>query len=294
MNQFANLVDQLRPDTLACLQAVCLRCQSIPEIEASAKAGPMEPHLKRLADLGLIVFEDSSWLPTWSGRGVHNWRQQLLWADPTGDTELPEPRPEENGDQVVPGCNEYRPLYCSPGYCWCGRFRNEHASEAPKTAAKMLAFKREDSRRQALLTSSTGRSILELHNQLDADQLVALDIIHKGRADGVSATELGEALRPRLENGGRLLSYVVLDKLLERLVELDLVVADQAGKYWYPSFDGRGVNNWDSQLRSFPAPHPEPRPGENGDAIADRPCDQFRALFNSPGYCWCGHFHTDH
>lgn len=125
MNAFANLVDQLKPDTLACLQAVCLRNHSLSEIEASARTGPMEPHLKRLTDLGLMV-------------------------------------------------------------------------------------------------------------------------------------------------------------------------ADQAGKYWYPSFDGRGVAHWDSQKRSFPAPHPEPRLGENGDFIADQPCDQYRALFNSPGYCWCGHFRTEH
>lgn len=294
MNVFANLVDQLRPDTLACLQAVCLRNHSLTEIEASARAGPMEPHLKRLADLGLVVFEDGSWLPTWSGRGVNNWRQQVLFAESFGDTDLPEPRAEENGDQVVPGCSEYRPLFCSPGYCWCGHLRSEHASEAPKTAAKMLTLKREDNRREALLTSPSGRSVLELHSQLDVDQLAALHVIHKGRADGVSATELGETLRPRLESSGRLLSYVAVHKLLERLAELDLVVADQAGKYWYPSFDGRGVANWDSQLRSFPAPHPEPRPGENGDSIADQPCDQYRALFNSPGYCWCGHFRTEH
>ena len=141
-----------------------------------------------------------------------------------------------DGDQVVPGCSEYRPLYCSPGYCWCGHLRSEHASEAPKTAAKMLALKREDIRRKALLTSPSGRSVLALHSQLDVDQLASLHVIHKGRADGVSATELGEALRPSLESGGRLLSFVVVHKLLERLAELDLVVADHAGKYWYPSF----------------------------------------------------------
>lgn len=215
----------------------------------------MEPHLKRLADLGLVAFEDSSWLPTWSGRGVHNWHQQVLFAESFGDTELPEPQLGENGEQVVPVCSQYRPLYCSPGYCWCGHLRSQHASEAPKTAARLLAFKREDVHREALLTRPSERSIPELHLQLNADQLAVLDILHQGRADGVSATELGELLQPRLKLGGRLLSYVELDKLLERLAELDLVVADQAGKYWYPSFDGAGVVHWNNLL-SFPAPLP--------------------------------------
>ena len=247
MNAFAKILESLHRDTTVCLQAVCLRCQSLSEIEAWARAGPMEPHLKRLADLGLVVFEDSSWLPTWSGRGVHNWRQQVLFAESFGDTDLPEPQPGENGDQVVPVCAQYRSLYCTPGYCWCGHLRSQHASEAPKTAARMLAFKREEDRREALLTRPSGRSIAELHLQLNAAQLTALDILHKS-ADAVSATELGASLRPHLESSGRLLSYVELDKLLERLAELDLVVADQAGKYWYPSVDGAGVVHWHNLL----------------------------------------------
>ncbi len=131
MNVFAKLLEPLHRNTMACLQAVCLRCQSLPEIEAWARAGPMEPHLKRLADLGLVTFEDSSWLPTWSGRGVHNWHQQVLFAESFGDTELPEPQLGENGDQVVPVCAQYRSLYCSPGYCWCGHLRSQHAARRP-------------------------------------------------------------------------------------------------------------------------------------------------------------------
>lgn len=78
MNAFANLVDQLKPDTLACLQAVCLRNHSLSEIEASARTGPMEPHLKRLTDLGLMVADQAGkyWYPSFDGRGVAHWDSQ--------------------------------------------------------------------------------------------------------------------------------------------------------------------------------------------------------------------------
>ena len=297
MNQFAQILQQLHRDTRACLQAVCSgHRDSIAEIEAAAQAGPMQPHLQRLVDVGLVVLQDLSWKPTWSGHGVHNWNQQILWAESTGDTELPELRPGENGDQVVAGCEKYRPLYCTPGYCWCGMIRSDHASEAPETAAHFLAHTRERNRRDALWNRSSGRPILELYGKLFEDQLVALRQVHQKRADGISATELGKALRPRLGQSGQVLSYVdhqVGEKLLERLVELDLVLADEGGTYWYPTFDGAGVANWSDQLLG-PAPRPEPRLGENGDWMAPKPCDQYRAFFNAPGYCWCGHPQSEH
>lgn len=172
MTPFADILEQLDTDAMACLQAVYLgHGGSLAELEAYARVGPLATSLLRLADLGLVALEDGCWMPTWLGRGVHNWRQQVLWADSTDDTDLPAPRPEENGDQVVPGCNVYRPLYSSPGYCWCGLFRSDHASEAPETAAKFLAHKQEEDRRYLLLTRSTGRPVLELHEQLDGDQL---------------------------------------------------------------------------------------------------------------------------
>lgn len=183
MNQFEDQLQKLHPDTLACLQAVCLGHGALPVIEAAARAGPMQPHLQRLADLGLVVLQDGQWTPTWSGRGVYNWRQQVLWAESTGEAQVPGPRTEENGDQLVTDCPEYRPIYSCPGRCWCGHFRSEHASEAPETAAKFLAHKREQNRRQALLNRGSGRSILELYGKLYEDQLAALRIVHRARAE---------------------------------------------------------------------------------------------------------------
>ncbi len=297
MNHFAQLLEQLPRDTRACLQAVYVgRSSNLEEIEEWAKCGPMAAHLQRLLELDLVVSGESLWETTWLGRGVNNWNQQLLWAESAGEAELPQPRPEENGDQVVAGCTEYRPFYSSPGYCWCGLFRSEHASEAPKTAAKFLAHRREEERRAALLSRSTGRSILELHDQLEEDQLAALRLVHDHRGEGLSSTELGKALRPRLEGDGRVLSWVdhqVGDPLLERLAELALVLSDLGGNCWYPTFDGAGVANWSAQL-SHPAPRPEPRSGENGDWMAESPCDQYRAFLPAPGYCWCGHSQRDH
>lgn len=232
---------------------------SLNDIEAAAQAGPMQPHLQRRVDLDLVVLEDGRWVPTWSGRGAYNWRQQVLWAEATDDAEIPAPRSHENGDQLVAGCQEYRPVYSCPGRCWCGHSRRDHASEAPKTAAKFLAHKREQSRREALLSRTSGRSLAELYGKLYEDQLLALQAVHRHSAEGISATEIGKALRPRLEGG--VLDYVNLqvgEKLLERLAQLDLVLADHGGNYWYPTFDGAGVVNWSRQL-IFPGPHPEPR-----------------------------------
>ena len=152
MNSFAALLQNL-PDeaTRACLQAVCLgRGSSLSQLEAAAQAGPLRPHLERLVDLDLVAFQEGQWRPTWSGRGVYNWHQQLSWADAIEDSRIPEPRPEENGDQVVAGCNDYRPFYGCPGYCWCGIIRSQHVSEAPKTAAKLLAHYRKEKRSEEM------------------------------------------------------------------------------------------------------------------------------------------------
>lgn len=123
--------------------------------------------------------------------------------------------------------------------------------------------------------------------------MAALRLVHAHRSEGISTNALAEALRPRLESGGRLLSYVDLEKLLERLVELDLVLADYGGHHWSPTFDGAGVANWANQL-SWPGPHSKPRLGENGDWMAPQPCDEYRALFLEPAGCWCGHARADH
>ena len=282
VNSFAGLLREL-PDELTrtCLLAVCVgNPVSLSDIEGALQASSMQAHLQCLLDLGLVVSRNDRWEPTWSGWGVYYWIHQLHWADAMPHAELPAPRQQENGDQVVLGCNDYRPLYCRPGYCWCGLLRNQHASEAPQTAALYLAHEREKKRKMALENPS-GRSIPEIHQQLDEDLLAALQSMHN-RGDGILVAELKKALTGR-QTG---------EELLRRLAERELVLADHSG-YWYLTFDGVGVGNWSQQLL-HPAPWPEPRFGENGDRIAVRPCAQYRAFLPEPGYCWCGYHQAEH
>lgn len=87
-------------------------------------------HLQKLKNLDLVECINSIWKTTWTGAGVSNWRTQLFFAEQ--GQPVPEPREGENGHQPGPGCNEFRPTFFAPGYCWCCRLRKDHASEAVK------------------------------------------------------------------------------------------------------------------------------------------------------------------
>ena len=154
-NPFRPLLEKLPdPATRECLSVVNnARGLTLREVERKVQAGPMEPHLQHLLSLGLVASDGQHWTVTWVGRGVYHWHQQLSWAEFSPEEAMPEPRAGENGDDLVPGCNQYRPVFASAGRCWCGKTRRDHASEAPKTAAKMLAQEREEIRREALWRS---------------------------------------------------------------------------------------------------------------------------------------------
>lgn len=141
MNRFAPILNQLNEIQRTCLRMVCYsHGQSIQELEQAVQRSPLGPYLCRLESLGLVERDmGQSWQATWLGRGVNHWSQQLRWTEP-GEG-LVEPRPGENGDEVGPPCNEFRHLV-TMGRCWCGRWREDHASEAPKIASEWLAYHR--------------------------------------------------------------------------------------------------------------------------------------------------------
>lgn len=92
-----------------------------------ARHGFVSGCLERLRALGLAESRDEVWRLTWTGTGVANWREQRVWLGllPAG-MQLTEPRHGENGLEIGPPCDEYRPGLFAPGRCWCGRSRREH------------------------------------------------------------------------------------------------------------------------------------------------------------------------
>lgn len=99
--------------------------------EVPAFRSMIEPSLLRLNHLGLLrsleLEGNPLWLRTPQGDLVYNWRIQLDDPNPG-----PEPRPGETGNRRASPtpCDQYRPCYAAPAYCWCGWFRAEHAAEA--------------------------------------------------------------------------------------------------------------------------------------------------------------------
>lgn len=108
----------------------------------------MRPHLQKLLEHGLAFAFQGFWQPSWAGRGVHNWDQQVFWAEAQGEKAPPEPQGFENGDFVIEGCSAYRALFARPGYCWCGRQRAQHADQAPEIAREYLTYLRKNPRFQ--------------------------------------------------------------------------------------------------------------------------------------------------
>lgn len=91
----------------------------------------VEPALHRLGSLGLVHSLELEGHPLWlrapQGDLACNWRTQLSWPEPG-----PEPRPEETGNNraSTAPCDQYRPFYGQPGYCWCGWLGGEHTAQA--------------------------------------------------------------------------------------------------------------------------------------------------------------------
>ena len=130
MNRFVLIHHQLSEDARSCLRAVCCGT-SLREMVATL-GGPITGHLDQLARLGLVESDlAGSWQSTWLGHGVKNWSQQVRWTDPE---DVPaEPREADNGEDTGPPCNDFR-LLITEGRCWCGRWREDHASEAIEVA----------------------------------------------------------------------------------------------------------------------------------------------------------------
>ena len=139
-NRFALVLARL-PDavTQTCLQAVCNGLRGTRAIEEQVQCGNMEPHLVRLVELGLVTDDlVGGWKPTWLGVGVASWNQQVRWASVDPRLILTEPRENENGQDILADCDEFREHRARPGRCWSGKHQADHPSEMVKQAEKLL------------------------------------------------------------------------------------------------------------------------------------------------------------
>ena len=135
-NRFAILLDELTDaNARTCLRTICDGHHRTSDIEKQVGIY-IAPYLHHLTDLGLI-HDDlvGGWTPTWTGDGVNNWHRHTLLAY----THHGEPRENENGQDIIEGCEDFRKFLCCPGYCWCGKHQAAHPSEAIKAAEKLLA-----------------------------------------------------------------------------------------------------------------------------------------------------------
>ena len=138
-NRFAQLLARVTDvKAVSVLQAICSGCRHTRDIEDQVE-GDVRPSLLQLCELGL-VHDDlvGGWKPTWFGHGVHNWAQQVWWSKNDPDLPLTEPRENENGQDIIDGCDDFREKLCTPGCCWCGKPQEAHPSEAIKAAEKFL------------------------------------------------------------------------------------------------------------------------------------------------------------
>lgn len=73
-----------------------------------------------------------------------------------------------------------------------------------------------------------------------------------------------------------------------KLEKRGLIAPDLQG-VWSPTWMGRGVDNWRTQVQLSEDGQaiPEPRKGENG-VHPGPPCSDYRAALFWPGFCWCG------
>lgn len=293
MNRFALLLEKITEDSQRCLRSVCeLPGSELPEISAEAKIGPVEPHLRHLQELGLVEHlpDNEGWIPTWLGQGVRNWAVQLEMCQMYDQADVPEPTDQENGNQIGPPCNDYRPLQFAPGYCWCGRFRTDHAGEVAKKAEQFLAWDGEQKRRQRLWERGSGRKFSAIYQGLREPARAVLQQIHQERAEGISLGQLVERFTGQLK-------YAEIQATVNELEELELVLANENRSYWSPTWDGTGVSNWAAEWalhKQLNHPMPEPRPDENGFDGPKLACDHYRALLREPGFCWCGHSQAEH
>ncbi|MBX3167740.1 MAG: hypothetical protein KF760_10030 [Candidatus Eremiobacteraeota bacterium] len=94
----------------------------------------------------------------------------------------------------------------------------------------------------------------------------------------------------------RMVKYKLTEEALTagamRLAAQGLLISEDG--LWRLSWEGIGVVNWLLQTSLSTGALPEPRLQENGDEVSLVPCDQYRAFFGAPGYCWCGHPRARH
>jgi hypothetical protein len=122
-NPFPDLLRRLPlAETQLCLQEICRgRGYSLDALQAATRVATLLNHLEHLVAFKLIKENGPHWIPTWLGRGVYHWNQQLFWADLLQRTTVPAPTQGENGALIAGVCHTFRPLFCRSGYCWCGR-----------------------------------------------------------------------------------------------------------------------------------------------------------------------------
>lgn len=126
--------------------------------------------------------------------------------------------------------------------------------------------------------------------QLDHETCIVLQEVTHSEPLGATASTLERYLK---EHHQPILAQ--LESHLQKLESLGLV-AKTDDNTWRATWDGHGVANWWQQSNWYDPPHipPQPRPDENGQTSATKPCDEYRALYTCPGYCWCGHIRSSH
>ena len=122
--------------------------------------------------------------------------------------------------------------------------------------------------------------------RLSEDAAILLQLIHD--LQGALLTDLESLLRDS--------RFTQLPSLLRELETMELIRSEEG--FWECTWGGDGVANWRQQLAwaqvCYPdEPVPEPRASENGSDLGP-PCQDFRATYFAPGYCWCCRIRFDH
>lgn len=104
-----------------------LELEDLRAFGVSGSRADLHTTLWKLQSLSLLEWSGLGWRASWLGAGVANWHYQRLYC--MGEQFLPGPRCGENGRDLSRECTEYRPLFCRPGFCWCGRLQMDHALE---------------------------------------------------------------------------------------------------------------------------------------------------------------------
>lgn len=176
--------------------------------------------LEQLERLGLACQHLLGWRPTWLGYGVHNWRLQqemALCLDPSAV--VPEPKQQENGEELGPVCMEFRETYFRPGFCWCRRRRSQHPDQIVEIANQFLQDHNQRLRREMLQRPQPAR---RPPPPLGPLEVAVLQAVKDANGSTLSLGELSLKLSP-------LFGFFALKAAVDRLLELELLVSSELG-----------------------------------------------------------------